>query len=834
MPSSLVSILAPRPPKPPFKEPRARRLSSRSRQSRRRYWPQAHAALALIALVCSLFCLPSVAFGADTSVLRIDSTTMQGRNHIVVTDEPTLTPEDVKVVGAPKALKDKTMYPIESGYNDEYIIDLSNEYLRPGSIAITANYRNVGYDPTTGETLGVVMTMNNFRMMPQEYNTLAYAMLGLPYASMPLHPAASIPAYPQVRLAANFTGGYWLLLACHATVDLNFYKNGNPEDHLDLSSAFITIQSLDADTQNIPNPLDGRIDGNEAVRPHPLYETIYLTPSSLVERWGDLTSYAGSNFPSITFPSRADQTDSFFYNRDDTTSQRPSNSDLAVTLYGVTQGQSFRFDVVDTQGWTHNMPYFGSIGSVEPPPPTKQVDANSPYALGDRGSWAIEQEGPGRDEMLGSYTAFALTDALPKECRATALHVYREDGTEVASGTKSGLGGQEVRYDFDLALESIYGHSYTLVIESVIDSYPEDGSLTLKNKGLSHLNGTFTQETNEVEVDLVPPVLQIEKTCNSETFEPGGLVAYTLTVQNTEPGTIAQDVVIRDEFAPYNGAPLTIVEGSLELINHANQRVFATDVTYLYDDAGNVRGFELHTHQNLGSQETLRLRYFVSFQTDNDGEVLENTAHTWANNAPEVQDSAVITPIEAPGPKEAPPGLTLEKSVDATRVTPGDEVHYLLTAQAKGDLQDLVITDTYPAGLHILEDSIRVWIGGNVSNAPVTFRSDSFSVACGDVADGTVVDIGYSAVVDSATPAGDLINHAQAEAKTLDPVYASARITVEVPSVPPSTTNNTPLARTGDPVGSWIETQGPAFFGGSALLTLLGALSFWLFRRRTQ
>ena len=145
---------------------------------------------------------------------------------------------------------------------------------------------------------------------------------------------------------------------------------------------------MDADTQNIPNPLDGRIDGNEAVRPHPLYETIYLTPSSLVERWGDLTSYAGSNFPSITFPSHTDQADSFFYNRDDTTSQRPSNSDLAVTLYGVTEGQSFRFDVVDTQGWTHNMPYFGSIGSVEPPPPTKQVDADSPYALGDTVSWS--------------------------------------------------------------------------------------------------------------------------------------------------------------------------------------------------------------------------------------------------------------------------------------------------------------------------------------------------------------------------------------------------------------------------------------------------------------
>lgn len=666
-------------------------------------------ALALLALGALLAALaPRPALADGDFVLRWDSGAIHNRNRIVLYDEAaTLRDVDIRLLNfSAEIVEDRTSNTGESGHHKEYSIDVSAGRDESARIGIEANYRDVGYDPLSGKTISVLMRMTNLVLSPQGFCDQMNASWGLPATNaqikggvdnVPFYedPDATLYLTPCIRLAEGFGGGYWMMGVEKATIDYVFYYGDDPSDKVDLSNAFLTVNSLDADGNGIENPSDGREQGNEAVLVNPdKYTNALLTEDSLVGRHGELTGFTGRRYPS---DHTDDRTASYFY-------QYVRNEDFpdagaydrAVTMYGVRDGSNtFSFDMLDTAGWTHNMPYFGTIGTVEPPAPTKAVldartgewvEAVGGYGLGDEVTFRVEQYVPGRDEMLGSYLGVSFADEVSDDLEVTGLRVLREDGSEVASGTRNVANA--LSYAFDLGAEDVYGHTYAFEITAKVVDYPDDG-LVIPNEGRTTFtasNKTLEQKTNVVTVELANPELAVEKhlvvdddasVINDYEYLVGDTVTYEARVWNENEGTRAKDVTFYDQMP----AGLDYVEGSATVVDDGGSGAqVATD--------GN--GWRA-TLTDLDYDDPVVIRYQALATEDGNGTEVINTARSWATNVPKDVDGNKTQ--EAANDSEAyvnDPRLVVTKAVSESpvqnddyqrgeEVRVGDELTYTVT-----------------------------------------------------------------------------------------------------------------------------------------------------------
>lgn len=646
-------------------------------------------ALALLALGTILAVLaPRPALADSDFVLRWDSGAIHNRNRIVLYDEAaTLRDVDIRLLGfSTEIVEDQTINTDESGVHKEYSIDVSAR--RSGEIGIEATYRNVGYDPVTGKAISVMMRMTDFVLSPAAFCNAMNTTWRLPRSNEDIKAPEPVPWYesadsifydtPCIRLAENFDGGYWMMGVEKVTVDYVFYYGDDPNDRVDLSSAFLTVNSLDADGNGIENPSDGREQGNEAVLVNPdKYANALLTEGSLVGRHGDLEGFTGNPYPSD--PTN-DREASYFYqyvrNED---APDAGAYDRAVTMYGVKDGSNtFSFDMLDTAGWTHNMPYFGTIGAVEPPAPAKSVldrgsgewvEAVDGYRLGDEVTFRVEQYVPGRDEMLGSYLGVSFADEVSDDLEVTGLRVLREDGSEVTSGTKNVA--NDLSYAFDLGAEDVYGHTYTFEVTAKVVDYPDDGGLVIPNEGTTTFtasNKSLEQETNEVTVGLANPELAVEKhlivdddasVINDYEYLVGDTVTYEARVWNENEGTRAKDVTFYDQMP----AGLDYVEGSATVIDDGGSGAqVATD--------GN--GWKA-TFTNFDYNDPVVIRYQALATEDGNGTEVINTAKSWAVNVPKDVDGNETQ--EAANDSEAyvnDPNLVVTKAVTESSIQNDD------------------------------------------------------------------------------------------------------------------------------------------------------------------
>lgn len=627
---------------------------------------------------------PSVAYADDDFVTRWDSSAMHERNHIVLNGDATLRDTDITLEGFDaEIVEDVTQNVDESGWNDEFSISVAGLGENP-DIGIWANYRNVGVDPTNGERISAVMHMTNFTISPEEYTDDINSSWGTPFqyedfydGEVPLYlnPDAHQYDTPCIRLASNFDGGYWMQGVEKVTIDYYFYYGDDPDDRsarVDLSQAFLTIMSLDHDSNGVA--YDGELYGQEAVNiSSDKYDLVLLTPNSRVGRWGDITGYSGH-----VYPGSMDDDPSVFYNADRTTGTGYARSDLAVTAFGVSDGSDqFAIDMIDTEGWTHNMPFFGTIGTVQPPEPVKSVldkdtnewvEADEGYVLDDTVTFKVEQYVPGRDEQLGSYTSMNFHDDIQDDLEVTDFKVYRDGMTdEVTSGTKTGPGENAVNYDFDLGAEDVYGHTYTFVITCKVVDYPEGSTLIIPNDGTTTFgasNGDFTQTTNEVTVELVNPELAVEKhliidddasVINDYEYLIGDTVTYEAKVWNENPGTRAKDVTFYDQMP----AGLDYIEGSATVIDDGGSGA------QVVDDGNGWKA----TFTNFDYNDPVVIRYQALATEDGNGTEVINTAKAWAVNVPKDTDGNETQ--EAWNDSEAyinDPHLDVKKSVTQSEI----------------------------------------------------------------------------------------------------------------------------------------------------------------------
>lgn len=586
----------------------------------------------------------------NTWVGRWDNQAMHDRNRIVLNGDATLTDADIKLINIDsKIIEDTAINTQETGHNKEYVIDVSDVEDGPSSAGIEATYRNIGTDPITGRSISVQMRMTNFQLTAPGYIELMNTAWQLPRSNEEIKGEGNVPPYedpnaifyktPNIRLAANFDGGYWMNGVEKVTIDYYFYYDNDPTQAVDLTNAFMTVQSLDHDGNGLS--WNGQALGQEAVMPNPnKYDHVLLTPSSAVGRWGDLTGFSGKTYPSS---GTDNQQASAFYNPTPTTEGKVA-SDLAVTLYGVKDGSNhFVFDMIDTGANTHNMPYFGTIGTVYPPDPVKYVkdketgdwvDFDDGYLLDSTTQFKVEQFIPGRDEQLGNYKSVSFTDTISDDLEVTDFHVYREDGSEVTSGTKQL--GNNLKYDFDLGAEDVYGHTYSFVIDVKVVDYPEGSTLIIPNSAQTHFgasNGMLDMQTNEVKIELINPELRVWKeividddasVINDYEYLIGDVITYDAYVINENAGTRAKDVTFYDHLPD----GLDYIEGSI-MVTDANGN------TVNVADDGN--GWKL-TFTNFDYNKPVKVRYQAYATEAGNGTEVINRAKAWAVNVPKDVD----------------------------------------------------------------------------------------------------------------------------------------------------------------------------------------------------
>ena len=217
--------------------------------------------------------------------------------------------------------------------------------------------------------------------------------------------------------------------------------------------------------------------------------------------------------------------------------------------------------------------------------------------------------------------------------------------------------------------------------------------------------------------------LSVEKTADyyehyvGASDQDAGAVVYTVVVENTKDGTIANNLVISDESLPEglkvgrtNAGDLMVdVEGVPESVAYpvgAEDSIHAQtdsrDVTCSTKPAGT--GFTTVIN-HLPAHTPVTITYTCYPEDSIAGWEVENTATVRADNALPERDSALIWVNQ--------PVLQVEKTSSLDAYTVGDFVtyHVKVTSNTPGTLgRNLVISDLLRTkGVELQRDSIKVW-----------------------------------------------------------------------------------------------------------------------------
>ncbi|MBI4092655.1 MAG: DUF11 domain-containing protein, partial [Candidatus Kerfeldbacteria bacterium] len=182
------------------------------------------------------------------------------------------------------------------------------------------------------------------------------------------------------------------------------------------------------------------------------------------------------------------------------------------------------------------------------------------------------------------------------------------------------------------------------------------------------------------------PDLTITKTSDVATFtNPGKVLTYTVVVTNKATATdTARNVVLTD----------TLPSGFTFAIDGSTTKSFIIG--------------------NLAPGQSATLTYLVNISGTQAAGTYNNLAKAKGDNTNEV---TAIAPVEVRVPQvlgvETNPDLTITKTVNHRTTKPGDVVRYTLTIKnvGDGDADNVVITDTLPAGLSFVNahGKIMTW-----------------------------------------------------------------------------------------------------------------------------
>ena len=183
------------------------------------------------------------------------------------------------------------------------------------------------------------------------------------------------------------------------------------------------------------------------------------------------------------------------------------------------------------------------------------------------------------------------------------------------------------------------------------------------------------------------PGLSIKKSSDKPEYKVGDIGHYKVVVTNTEKGTTARNVIIKDELY-VDGAK--ILYDTLKIFNDAGKEMDDAEA----ERQGNDHRYTIYTGHDLGYKEQFTVTYDVLFEEETlAGQDILNIARATCDN--------LRVETENPEPITLPNGLTIHKSSDpetASVVKNGEPItyHIRITNNSDNDMKNVLVKDRIP------------------------------------------------------------------------------------------------------------------------------------------
>ncbi|MBD8005341.1 isopeptide-forming domain-containing fimbrial protein [Bacillus norwichensis] len=275
-------------------------------------------------------------------------------------------------------------------------------------------------------------------------------------------------------------------------------------------------------------------------------------------------------------------------------------------------------------------------------------------------------------------------------------------------------------------------------------------------------------ETNETKTPIKyrVPVLKSEKSAeikekaegntDKENPEVGDTLLYTIKTQNTIKNSVVKNLVISDEIPE----GLEYVTGSLKVEDKSVTDEIDDDNGHAVDGKlsgqfGDIKGMDWHT-----------LTFEVKVKTGQAGQDIKNIATVDGDNIDKPDEPEEEVKIYPRGPQleSEKSAVNAEKGKETFEV--GDTIVYTIKTHNKVSdslIENLSITDTLPAGLEYVADSLKVSHEGNGE-----FKAGAVTANFGDVKDTEWRTVTFEAKILSGQAGKELKNIATVDGDNVD------------------------------------------------------------------
>ena len=386
-----------------------------------------------------------------------------------------------------------------------------------------------------------------------------------------------------------------------------------------------------------------------------------------------------------------------------------------------------------------------------------------------------------------------------------------EDRTPVITLTRSGNGwkltdsylpkGAKLTINYDCNAEEKVNGS------EIINTATATAKNVEKDK-----DGKYVIVTADAKVYINSPRLVITKKADSEKYEVGDTVTYTITTINRQKGTIARNLVF-DDVITTEGVKLQ--KASVILMDSEGNVIKEKDDTY--ESKVNNNTFVLTTKKHLvkdenhdrydlygkkdpevldpwnpegdeypGGSITKETQMVIEYQmvvTDKDlaGKEIDNTATAVSDEALKVTDDEKVTPN--------PPNPHIEKNADRKVYYYGESATYTIRVTQERDAvtaKDVVIEDKFATEDDFLidKDSFKVTFNGDDITKDVKIslneKSDGFAIKTGkDMEDTDVILVTYKATPQVSSIGKEITNTALTYGSNTPKVHTTEDVIVE-------------------------------------------------------
>lgn len=407
------------------------------------------------------------------------------------------------------------------------------------------------------------------------------------------------------------------------------------------------------------------------------------------------------------------------------------------------------------------------------------------YQVGEKAQYKLTIR-----ELRDNITAkqVVVTDTFEKEGMKISKINVRLNGEK--------LDGAEIEQTADNAFVINTGADLTIedkleVFYTVVFTDPSLHDQDIVN--VATAKGENTEEERQdncVHIVDETPGLQIKKSSDKTSYKVGETGHYTVVVSNTEKGTTARNVIIKDALQ-VEGAK--IVDGSIKIYNDAGKLMDDAEIEHSDTD------YAIATGHDLEYKEQFTVNYDVLFEAETlAGKDILNVARATCDN--------LRVETKTPSPIKLANGLEVYKSAD-------------------------------PATGSVVKKSIK---------ADVTKADNGFVVNTNtDLAYGSTLKITYQAVVSDSSLAGKMVgNTAIASADNADDVAANAGVSIaENPSPSETPAPSTTPAPGADSSDNTTNTVGPktglvnhaGMYAGIGLgIVAVAAIAVFVMRRKKK